>query len=142
GKQSPATGNQPRGSEPQTLPVHPWSRRYGHRRCRSDGAQIVRRGFAGPAIGDNFEGDLLPLVKSRHSGAFDRTDMHEDILAAIVRLNEAEALLAVKPLYGSRRHGSLSSGTCVNEPRVNAAGSYRDWGECRQTCTLFAARPS
>jgi len=38
-------------------------------------------------------------------GAFDRTDMQENILAAVVRLNEAETFLAVKPLHGSCRHG-------------------------------------
>jgi hypothetical protein len=30
--------------------------------------------------------------------------MDEGVLAAIVRRNEAEALLEIKPLHGSRRH--------------------------------------
>jgi hypothetical protein len=30
--------------------------------------------------------------------------MNEGILAAVVRRNEAEALLEIKPLHGSRRH--------------------------------------
>jgi hypothetical protein len=30
-----------RGFEPQALPVHPWSRLHGDRRCCSAGAQIV-----------------------------------------------------------------------------------------------------
>jgi hypothetical protein len=30
--------------------------------------------------------------------------VHEDILAAVIRLDETEALLAIEPLYGSLRH--------------------------------------
>jgi hypothetical protein len=30
--------------------------------------------------------------------------MHEDILAAVIRLDEAEALLDIEPLHGSLRH--------------------------------------
>jgi hypothetical protein len=36
-----------------------------------------------------------------HTCALNRADVDEDILAAVVWLNEAEALLAVKPLHGS-----------------------------------------
>jgi hypothetical protein len=36
--------------------------------------------------------------------------MHEDILAAVIRLDEAKAFLAVEPLYGSLRHETLSFG--------------------------------
>jgi hypothetical protein len=40
-KETPRLADHTRGSEPQALPVHPWSKRYGHRRCRLDGAQIL-----------------------------------------------------------------------------------------------------
>jgi hypothetical protein len=33
----------------------------------------------------------------------------EHVLAAVIRLDEAEALLVVEPLYGSLRHVSLFS---------------------------------
>jgi hypothetical protein len=39
-----------------------------------------------------------------HSGPLDGTDVHKHILASIIRLDEAEALLAVKPLHGSCGH--------------------------------------
>src|SRR5437773_11476573 len=104
-KETPRLANQSRGSEPQALPVHPWSKRYGHRRCRLRGAQILSSRLASPAVRNDLEGDLLPLVESAHAGAFDRADMNEDILVAVLRLNEAEALLAVKPLYSSLVHG-------------------------------------
>jgi hypothetical protein len=48
--------------------------------------------------------------------------MDEDVLAAIVRLNEAKAFLAIEPLHGSLRHETLPLGACVGKLRANAAG--------------------
>jgi hypothetical protein len=53
--------------------------------------------------------DFLSFVEAVHPCAFDGADVHEDILAAIVWLDEAKALLAVKPLYDSLRHIELLS---------------------------------
>ena len=53
--------------------------------------QIFSRRLARPSISNNVEGDLLSFVKAMHPGAFDRADVHEDILAAIIRLDKAEA---------------------------------------------------
>jgi len=64
----------------------------------------LRRGFASLAIGYNLIRDLLPLVETVHSRSLDGTDVNKHILASIIRLNEAEALLAVKPLHGSFGH--------------------------------------
>jgi len=72
----------------------------------SHGAQILGGGLAGPAVGDDLEGDLLPFVEGAHAGAFNGADMNEDVLAAGVRLNEAEALLVVEPLHGSDIHAN------------------------------------
>jgi hypothetical protein len=85
------------------LPVHPWSG-YGSSRCRLDSVQIVRRGLACLSIRDNVEGDLLSLVEDTHASAFDRADVHEDILAAIIRLDKAEAFLVIEELHGSLSH--------------------------------------
>ncbi len=79
------------------------------RNAVSDGSQIFRRRLACPAISNNVEGDLLSFVKAVHPGAFDRADVHEHILAAIIRLDEAEAFLAVEPLHGSLRNITLPS---------------------------------
>jgi hypothetical protein len=76
---------------------------------RSDGTQIVGRGLARPSIGYDLERDLLSLIEAMHSGAFDGADVHEDILASVIRLNEAEAFLAVEPLYRSLRHMTVLS---------------------------------
>src|ERR1700736_6130631 len=82
----------------------------------SGGAQIVRRGLSGPSIGNNLERDLLSLIEAVHPGAFDRADMHEDILAAVIGVNESEALLTVEPLDCSLHHGSVPLDTCEIKP--------------------------
>src|SRR6266853_258082 len=105
------------------LPVHPWSG-YGSSRCRLDRVQIVRGGLACPSIGDNVESYLLSLVEDTHASAFDRADVHEDILAAIVRLDKAEALLVVEELHGSFGHITLLSGTCVMRPHVSQRSRF------------------
>jgi len=79
---------------------------------RSGGAQIVGRGLSGPSIRDNLVGDLLSLVEAAHPGALDGADMDENVLAAVIRLDEAKALLVVEPLYGSLRHETLLSAMC------------------------------
>jgi hypothetical protein len=57
--------------------------------CRT--VQIVRRGLARIlSIGNNVESDLLSLVEGTHASAFDRADVHEDILAAIIRLDKVD----------------------------------------------------
>jgi hypothetical protein len=80
---------------------------------RSDGAQIFRRRLAPPSIRHNLERDLLSLAETAHPGAFDRADVHENILAAVIRLNETEALLLIEPLHGSLRHETLPSNTSL-----------------------------
>ena len=75
---------------------------YSHR--RSSRAKIISRGFAGSSIRNNVERDFLSFVDALQPRAFDCADVHEDILAAIIWLDEAEAFLAVEPLHGSLRH--------------------------------------
>src|SRR5260370_23081112 len=94
---------------------------------RSDGAQIVRRGLTRLSVSNNVESDLLSLVEPMHPSAFDCADMHEDILAAVIWLDEAEALLDIEPLHGSLRHLALLSVTYVVGPRASAAGSFEFW---------------
>ena len=86
---------------------------------RSYGAQIVSRGLPGPAIGNNLERDLLSLIEAVQPGAFDSADVHEDILATAIRLDETVTFLAVKPLYDSLRHVTLLLGM-RERPRSNA----------------------
>jgi len=84
------------------------TRRHAWHGTESDSAQIIRRGLAGSSICNNVKRDLLSLVEGMHTGAFDGADVHEDILAAVVRLDKAEAFLAIEPLHGSLRHKFFS----------------------------------
>jgi|SRR6185312_2644994 len=72
-----------------------------------DGAQIFGRRFAAATISDDIEGDLLSLIEGAHSGALDRADVDEHIIVAVLRLDKAEALLAIEPLHGSLVHGKF-----------------------------------
>jgi hypothetical protein len=107
-----------------------------------DSVQIVSRRLARLSIGDNVESDLLSLVERTHASAFDRADVHEDIFAAIVRLDKAEALLVIEELHGSLRHMTVLSGTCVVGPRVSAANSFEFWRKVVSPDAGCAARPS
>jgi hypothetical protein len=69
--------------------------------CRLD---IADGGLAGAAILLGIEGDLLALDQPRHPGALERGGMDENVLATIVRLNEAEAFLVIVEFHGARIH--------------------------------------
>src|ERR1700680_3418282 len=81
-------------------------------RPASHGAEVFRAGLATLAIDLRFERKLLAFVERAHSGALDGADMHEHVVAAVVRLNEAEALCRVEPLNCSGCH--LTSPRCAN----------------------------
>ncbi len=124
--ETPCPENQSRGHEPpaSTSVV----RNYGSSRWRLDSLQILRRGLARIlSIGNNVESDLLSLVEDTHASAFDRADVHEDLLAAIIRLDKAEASLVIEELHSSLRHMTVLSGTCVMRPHVSAASSFEIW---------------
>jgi hypothetical protein len=53
----------------------------------------------------------LSLVEGTHASAFDRADVHEDFIAAIIRLDDAGASLVIEELHGSLRHMTVLSGT-------------------------------
>jgi hypothetical protein len=71
----------------------------------SGGAKIVGRRFARTAICHDFVGDLLALTQRSEAGTLDSADVHEHVIAAIIRLDEAITLGCVKPLHGSHAHG-------------------------------------
>src|SRR6267142_2028846 len=68
------------------------------------GLDVADGDLAGAAVFLSVEGNLLTLVESMHAGALQRRRMDEYVLAAVVRLDEAEALLTVVELYGARGH--------------------------------------
>ena len=66
--------------------------------------QLVGRRLSAAPVDDDLVGNFLTICESK-SCAFHRADVNEDIRSAGVRLDEAEALLRVEPLYdaGARR---------------------------------------
>ena len=74
--------------------------------CRLD---VADGGLAGAAVFLGVEGHLLALDEPTHSRALKRGGVDENVLAAIVRLNEAEAFLVVVEFHGARIHRSILS---------------------------------
>jgi hypothetical protein len=72
--------------------------------CELSSAQIFSGGLAGTTVCDDVERYLLAFIQALHASAFNGADMNEDVLTAVLWLNEAETFLAVKPLHGSRMH--------------------------------------
>jgi hypothetical protein len=78
----------------------------------SDHLQIAGGLFA--ALGHDFEADLLALVQRTHASPLNCRDVHEHILRAIVRLNEAVALLSIEKFHSSDRHQEFLSSFLLN----------------------------
>src|SRR6266436_3182084 len=82
-------------------------RRLFRQQAKSDSAQILSRGLACLRIRHNVERDLLPLIEAVHPGALDLLDVHEDILAAIIRLDESVAFVWIEPLHRTLSHSPV-----------------------------------
>jgi hypothetical protein len=61
--------------------------------------------FAFSWVCHNVEGHALSLIEAAPAGSLDGTDVNENIAGAVVRRNEAEALLVIEELYGTDCHG-------------------------------------
>jgi len=99
----------------------------------SHGAKIFRAGLAAHAVDLGFVRKLLAFVERAHAGALNGADVHEDVVAAVVRLNEAEALGRVEPLNCSGRHLSFSKmrecAKCPHDLRASVNPiSAMSWG--------------
>jgi hypothetical protein len=84
------------------------------------GQRKIFRAYLTPhRVGLDLECDLLALGQPGKSGALDRADVHEDISAAVVRLDEPEAFLAVEPFHSTCRHFSLQSASMSRNHHAN-----------------------
>jgi hypothetical protein len=101
--QKPGPSNLDKGSSPLTITRH------------ADSLPKACPSF------DQRQPRILSLVEATHPGPFDRADAHEDILAAIIRLDKSVALLPIEPLHGSLRHVACLSGNAhpKSAPRLN-----------------------
>jgi hypothetical protein len=68
------------------------------------GLDVADRELAGAAVFLDVERDLLALHQTAHSSALERGGMNENVFAAVIRLDEAEAFLVVIKLYDAGIH--------------------------------------
>jgi hypothetical protein len=88
----------------------PIGRFVGEQSIQTSGRLDVADGdLAGAAIFLGIERNLLAFDQPAHSGALKSRSVDEDVLAAVVRLNEAEAFLVVVELHGARIHQDILS---------------------------------
>lgn len=72
--------------------------------------QLASGRLAAPRIALDLEAELLAFLDRAEACAFDGADVDEDILAAIIGLDEAEALGGVEPFHGADCHKYSLSG--------------------------------
>jgi len=65
------------------------------------------------AAGFDFVAQALVTLERRHAGSLDGRDVHEAVGAAVVRLNEAIALVGIEEFHGAYWHELFLSRTMV-----------------------------
>src|SRR4051812_40486539 len=78
--------------------------------------QLARGHLAAALIALQLEADLLAFVERAEARTLDGRDVHENVVAAVVGLDEAEALSGVEPLHGAGSHGVVSHMQVVAHP--------------------------
>src|SRR6185436_18626305 len=71
-------------------------------------AKVLGAGLAAHRVLLRFERDLLAFIERAQTRTFDGADVDENVGAAIIGLNEAEALGRVEPLNCSGSHVTIS----------------------------------
>src|SRR6476620_1161654 len=88
----------------------------------SDGGDSHRLGALGSLL--DLELDALVRLEGAEAAALDLGKVHEDILRAVIRGDEAEALVAVEPLHSSLCHlltSLISVRMYLQHPRITVA---------------------
>jgi hypothetical protein len=84
------------------------ARRSSGSRFKPAGRQLRLRLDVGSLLalraGGDFEADALVFRQGFEAGRVDRREVREQIVAAIIRLDEAKTLGIVKPFYSASRH--------------------------------------
>src|SRR5215831_15463660 len=81
------------------------SHRERRRICGSGSLKVSGRLLA--ALRHYIVGEVLTFVKGRHSGAFNCADVHKHVTRAVARSDESKALLGIKKLHSTCRHGDF-----------------------------------
>ena len=82
------------------------------------GLQLAGGHLAALLIAFQLVGDLLAFIERAQTSAFDRGDVNEHIVSAVVGLDETEAFLAVKPLHDATWHFACPFRTQVLKPTM------------------------
>jgi hypothetical protein len=87
--------------------------------------EVTSRASTCALVRHNFEGHLLAFLQRPQTGSLDSGDMNENVLLAVVGLNESIALLLIEPLHNARIHGSsLSLVVSSALPRISSRQSH------------------
>ena len=97
------------------MPVHPWSKREQFKSCS---LKVGGRHLARFLVALEFVAELLAFDDFAHSGAFDGRDMDEGVSAAVVRLDETEALRGIEPFNCAS--GNDEPFQAIENPNANA----------------------
>lgn len=78
----------------------------GHRQARSGsgGLEVAGGLLAAALVGFHLVGNLLAFGEAAHAGPLDGRDVHEHVVAAVIRLDEPKTLLLVEPLNSTDSH--------------------------------------
>jgi hypothetical protein len=89
---------------------------------KSCSLKLLSGHLARPAVTGDLEAELLAFLQIAHTGPLDGGDVNEHILAAIIRLNEAETLGGIEPFHcaGGHEEPSLLAKLC--RPPATANG--------------------
>lgn len=112
--------------------VHIWSAVCRSRFTFFDHLKIDGLGALAASIRFGFEGDALATVQRRHTGAFNSGDVHENIVFAIIRGDEAKAFVTLEELYGTgltrtafhRPTSAFGARTPRAEPALSVAAAF------------------
>src|SRR5690606_9966928 len=125
---------------------------HGGNRTPSEQRQVDRLRTLATLVGFGLEGNLLPIFQPGKARGLHSGDMDENVLLAVIRLDEAKALGMVEEFHSSRlRHGiSPWSPTLALPSRPSARSVDRSlggeetvgivWGSC-QAASSVACRP-
>jgi hypothetical protein len=102
------------------MPVRPWSWE-----AKVLGSLELACGhLARLAVTLEFKAKLLAFNDRAHASAFDGRDVNEDVGAAVVRLNEAEALGGIEPFNCASGHNEPFHSN-INKPPGDARRVFR-----------------
>jgi hypothetical protein len=79
------------------------------RMTKSSRLKVIGGALTGSTILNDVVTDLLSVGERAKASAFDSRNVHEYVRAAVIRLNEAEALGGVEPFYGASVHNDFLS---------------------------------